>query len=75
MCSYLDLLSPFLGTSISFINSTQWSCQVKDGSLSVSDICSPSNVISIQCNFPRKYISLLRYPAVVPEDVGPKVCT
>jgi hypothetical protein len=38
MCLDLDLLSPFLGTNISLVNLTQWSCQVKDGSLNVSDI-------------------------------------
>jgi len=62
MCSYLDLLSPFLGASISFVNSTQWSRQVKDGSLSVSDLCSPSKVRAIQCHFHRERYFVTLFP-------------
>jgi hypothetical protein len=49
LCSNLDLLNPFLGASISSVNSTQWIRQVKYGSLSVSNLCSPSKVIANQC--------------------------
>jgi hypothetical protein len=56
MCSDLDLLSPFLGANISFVKFTQWSRQVKDGSLKVYDICSPSKVIYDHFHSPREKI-------------------
>jgi hypothetical protein len=54
MCLYLDLLGPFLGANISFVKFTQQSRQVKDGSLKVSDIFSPSKVISNHFHSPRE---------------------
>jgi hypothetical protein len=62
MCSYLDQLSPFLGANISFVNSTQWSFQVKDGNLSVSDLCSPSKVKDIQYPSPREIYFITLFP-------------
>jgi hypothetical protein len=38
MCLDLDLLSPFPGSNIYFVKFSQWSLQVKDGSVNVSDI-------------------------------------
>jgi hypothetical protein len=60
MCSYLDLLSPFLGANIYFVKFTQWSRRVKDGILNVSDLCSPSKVRYDHCHSPReRYIVTL----------------
>jgi hypothetical protein len=41
MCSDLDLLSPFLGAIIYFVNFTQWSHQLKGGILNVSVVFAP----------------------------------
>jgi hypothetical protein len=62
LCSDMDFLNPFLGTSISFVNSTQWSHEVKDDSLSVSEICSPSKVISNQFSSPREIYFVVPFP-------------
>jgi hypothetical protein len=53
MCSDLDLLSPFLGASISFVKFTQWSRQV---------ICSPSKVISDRFRSPRERYFVAPFP-------------
>jgi hypothetical protein len=62
MCSDLDLLSPFLGANISFVKFTQWSRQVKDGSLKVSDLCSPSKVRSDHFHSPRERYFVTPFP-------------
>jgi hypothetical protein len=75
MCSNLDLLSPFLGAIIYFVKFTQWSRQVKEGSLKVFDFFSPSKVRSDLFILPGKDISLLYSLAMALEYVGPKVYT
>jgi hypothetical protein len=63
VCSDLDFLSPFLGASIYFLKFTQWSRQVKDGSLNVSDLCSPSKVRYDHCHSPRERYFVTPFPS------------
>jgi hypothetical protein len=75
MCLDLDLLSPFLGANISFVKFTQWSRQVKGGSMNVSDIVYHQRSYMIIVILPGKDISLLCSLETMPEDVDPKFCS
>jgi hypothetical protein len=50
------------GHNISSLDFTQWSRQVKDGSLSVSELCSPSKVRANQCHSPRERYFVTPFP-------------